>query len=76
MLLHAVDADGDEAGERLVEDSNLGPSRYTLEYHDKGQIRAVTGLSFPGDQTAAGECKRSAEDLWQDALSRGEAPVG
>jgi hypothetical protein len=49
---------------------------YTLEYQDKGIVRALGGLSFPTVEAVAVECRRSAEDLWQDALSRGEAPVG
>jgi hypothetical protein len=49
---------------------------YTLEYQDKGIVRALVGLTFPSAEAAAAECRRSAEDLWQDALSRGEAPVG
>ncbi|TGU93137.1 hypothetical protein EN794_032255 [Mesorhizobium sp. M00.F.Ca.ET.151.01.1.1] len=75
MLLHAAQFE-DGAPNGPSEPNNREASLYTLEYQEKGRIRAVTGLSFPSVQAAAEECKRSAEDLWQDALSRGEAPLG
>lgn len=71
MLLHAAQFE-DGAPNRATEPAE----KDALEYQEKEKIRAVTGLSFPSVEAAAEECKRSAEDLWQDALPRGEAPVG
>jgi len=79
MLLHA--AQFDEAGQGELADGSLtepaeNPVSYTLEYQDKGEVRNMTGLSFPTVEALTAECIRSATDLWQDALSRGDAPLG
>jgi hypothetical protein len=52
------------------------PQHYTLEYQDKGEVRTVSGVLLDSLELVEGECQRSAKDLWEDALSRGEAPVG
>ncbi|WP_095205294.1 DUF6894 family protein [Mesorhizobium carmichaelinearum] len=79
LLLHAAAFDDDsgatDASARTRPESGR-PASYTLEYRDKGQVRELAGLSFPTLQAVLDECRRSAADLWQDALSRGDAPVG
>ncbi|PBB83322.1 hypothetical protein [Mesorhizobium sp. WSM3876] len=65
----------EDAGTALTE-KEAPQQSYTLEYQDKGEVRLVTGLSFPSLDLVQEECRRSAKDLWDDALSRGEAPVG
>ena len=50
--------------------------QYTLEYQDRGEVRTVSGVSLDGLGLVKEECRRSAKDLWEDALSRGDAPVG
>jgi len=75
MLLHAAKfgVDEENSGEQRIADAG---DEYRLEYHDNGEIREVGGLAFPDLDAVRDECRRSAEDLWKDALSRGEAPVG
>ncbi|QKC98305.1 DUF6894 family protein [Mesorhizobium sp. NZP2298] len=75
MLLHAAkfSVDEESARKQLIPDAG---DEYRLEYHDDGEIREVAGLVFPSLDAVRDECKRSAEDLWKDALSRGDAPVG
>jgi len=79
LLLHAAAFDEDSGAADASMRSQLESGRaasYTLEYQDKGQVRELAGLSFPTLQAVLDECRRSAADLWQDALSRGETPVG
>ena len=75
MLLHAAKFGvGEEnSGEQRIADAG---DEYRLEYHDNGEIREVGGLVFRHLDAVRDECRRSAQDLWKDALSRGEAPVG
>ena len=75
MLLHAAKfgVDEENSAERPMADAG---DAYRLEYHDNGEIREVGGLVFPNLDAVRDECRRSAQDLWKDALSRGEAPVG
>ncbi|TRC98324.1 hypothetical protein FJV76_13470 [Mesorhizobium sp. WSM4303] len=75
MLLHAATFSVDEENSREQRIADAG-DEYRLEYHDNGEIRGVGGLVFPDLDAVRDECRRSAEDLWKDALSRGEAPVG
>ncbi|RWC26025.1 hypothetical protein [Mesorhizobium sp.] len=75
MLLHAATFAVDEENSREQRIADAG-DEYRLEYHDNGEIREVGGLFFPDLDAVRDECRRSAEDLWKDALSRGEAPVG
>ncbi|TRC77986.1 hypothetical protein FJV83_29595 [Mesorhizobium sp. WSM4307] len=79
LLLHAATFDetsaADDARMRSQPESGRDAS-YILEYQDKGHVQELAGLSFPTLQAVLAECRRSAADLWQDALSRGEAPVG
>ncbi|MBA1144482.1 DUF6894 family protein [Mesorhizobium neociceri] len=75
MLLHAATFGVDEENSRERRIADAG-DEYRLEYHDNGEIREVGGLVFPDLDAVRDECRRSAEDLWKDALSRGEAPVG
>jgi uncharacterized protein DUF6894 len=77
MLLHAAALDEKNEAKEPASSSGAGETGlYTLEYQDKGKLRSVSGLSFASEEALLDECKRSAEDLWQDALSRAEAPVG
>ncbi|PBB24018.1 MULTISPECIES: hypothetical protein [unclassified Mesorhizobium] len=79
LLLHAATFDetspADDARMRSQPESGRDAS-YTLEYQDKGHVQELAGLSFPTLQAVLAECRRSAADRWQDARSRGEAPVG
>lgn len=76
FLLHAANFEGAEAGPSADRPETVRDSSYTLEYRDNGQVRDLAGLTFPTLDAVLEECRRSADDLWQDALSRSEAPVG
>ncbi|MGX9146334.1 DUF6894 family protein [Mesorhizobium sp. 128a] len=71
LLVQVVAFDGPVIGS-AAKDSDV----YTFEYQDKGVIRVMPGISLPTHQSVEDEVKRSAEDLWRDALERAEAPVG
>jgi hypothetical protein len=60
----------------VVEDAAKDQDIYTFEYQDKGIVRVMPGISLPSRQAVEDEVKRSAEDLWRDALDRAEAPLG
>jgi hypothetical protein len=49
---------------------------YTFEYQDKGVIRIMPGITLPHLQAVEEEVRRSAKDLWRDALDNSVAPVG
>ena len=53
-----------------------GADLYTFEYQDKGVIRVMPGISLPDLKAVQQEARRSAEDLWRDALDSAVAPVG
>ncbi|WP_027062428.1 DUF6894 family protein [Mesorhizobium loti] len=49
---------------------------YTFEYQDRGVVRVMLGISLPDLHAVQQEVRRSAEDLWRDALDNAVAPVG
>ncbi|BCG86531.1 hypothetical protein MesoLj113c_26410 [Mesorhizobium sp. 113-3-9] len=76
LLLHAAGFENPETGHTADRPEPVRDASYTLEYRDNGQVRDLAGLTFPTLDAVLEECRRSADDLWQDALSRGHAPVG
>jgi len=49
---------------------------YTLEYQDEGQVRQMADIRLPHLGAVEEEVRRSAVDLWRDALSNNRAPTG
>ncbi|WP_192180676.1 DUF6894 family protein [Mesorhizobium amorphae] len=74
MLVQIVAFDQPDVGTAAPEESEAGV--YTFEYQDHGVVRIMPGISLPSRQAVQDEVKRSAEDLWKDALDKLEAPVG
>lgn len=71
MMAQLIAFDRQDTG-RAEESAEL----YTFEYQDRGVVRVMPGISLPDLHAVQQEVRRSAEDLWRDALDNAVAPVG
>ena len=60
----------------MTDERSVDADSYTLEYQDDGQARQVAGIRLPHLAAVEEEVRRSAEDLWRDALSNNRVPTG
>ncbi|UVK54912.1 hypothetical protein DBIPINDM_001389 [Mesorhizobium sp. AR02] len=57
-------------------DAPVDADSYSLEYEDDGVVRQLPGIKLPHLGAVEAEVRRSAEDLWRDALDNNRAPTG
>ena len=64
--------------EPVAQNSNepVDADGYTLEYQDGGLVRQMADIKLPHLGAVKEEVRRSAEDLWRDALDNNRSPTG